>query len=386
MKNIAILGSTGSIGKSTLDVISKFPDKFKVIGLAAGRNSSLLAEQISLFNPEIVAVSDEGACKALKSFLAGRKTPEILCGTQGICSVAEMPGADVVISAIVGAAGLLPTMAAIRAGKVVGLANKETLVMAGDIALAETKRHGATLLPVDSEHSAIFQCMQGHERDPVRKIILTASGGPFAGKTIGELENASPRDALKHPNWNMGQKITIDSATLMNKGLEVIEAHHLFGLPPGKIDVLVHPQSIIHSLVEFIDGSCIAQLSTPDMKGPIALALSYPERLGNVMEPLAWEKLAGLTFGKPDNKTFPCLSFAYSAIRAGGTLPAVLNASNEIAVKAFLDGIIGFNHIPAIIKKVMDSHKLHPADTIEAILEADRQAREETKRVIASGV
>lgn len=383
MKNIAILGSTGSIGKSTLEVISKFPDTFRTVGLTAGRNSALLAEQVGIFKPEVVAVSDEAACKTLTSSLAGRTRPEILCGVEGICAVAALQEADVVISSIVGAAGLLPTMAAIRAGKVVGLANKETLVMAGDIALSEAKRYGSTLLPVDSEHSAIFQCMQGHEPDSVRKIILTASGGPFIGRTQEELETVSPRDALKHPNWSMGRKISIDSATLMNKGLEVIEAHHLFGLPHEKIAVLVHPQSIIHSMVEFIDGSCIAQLSTPDMKGPIALALSYPERLHDVIEPLAWDRLAGLTFKKPDHGTFPCLSFAYSAIEVGGTLPAVLNAANEISVKAFLDGIIGFNHIPAIIKKVMDSHKPAPADTLEAVVEADRQAREEARKAIA---
>jgi 1-deoxy-D-xylulose-5-phosphate reductoisomerase len=388
MKNIVILGSTGSIGRSALDVVSMFPDRFKVVGLAAGKNSSLLLEQIKQFRPKVVAVSNEKAYKELKDSLKGQgerakgRDTEILFGTEGISLVAAMQDADTVISAIVGSAGLLPTIAAIKAGKVVALANKETLVMAGDLVMSSVKEYGATLLPVDSEHSAIFQCISGYEKCSIKKIILTASGGPFAGKTMEELEHVSPESALRHPNWSMGRKITIDSATLMNKGLEVIEAHYLFGLPPERIDVLIHPQSIVHSIVEFIDGSYIAQLSRPDMKGPIAYALSYPKRLYDVIETIDWEGLSGLTFQKPDHRTFPCLSLAYSALKTGGTMPAVLNASNEIAVVAFLDGIIGFNRIPVIIKKVMDSHKLQPADDIDVILEADRWAREETKSVI----
>ncbi len=382
MKKIVILGSTGSIGKNSLDIIAKFPDLFTVIGLTAGRNAALLMEQIQLFHPEIVAVSDEKTYRELRESFGRNTAPEIRFGIDGISSTASMPGADIVISAIVGAAGLLPTLAAIRSGKTVALANKETLVMAGDLALSEVRNHGTTLLPVDSEHSAIFQCMQGYEKSSVKKIILTASGGPFIGKTREELETASPGSALKHPNWSMGQKISIDSATLMNKGLEVIEAFHLFGLPLDKIDVLIHPQSIIHSIVEFTDGSYMAQLSQPDMRGPIAYALSYPERLGSVMKPLAWDRLPGLTFQKPDTATFSCLSFAYAALQEGGTLPAVLNASNEIAVRAFLDGIIGFNKIPAIIKKVMESHKIQPADDIAVILEADRWAREEAMKML----
>ena len=382
MKKIVILGSTGSIGKNSLDIIAKFPDRFSVIGLTAGRNAALLMEQIHLFHPEIVAVSDEKTYWDLRESLGRHSAPEIRFGIDGISSTASMPEADIVISAIVGAAGLLPTLAAIRSGKTVALANKETLVMAGDLALSEVRVHGTTLLPVDSEHSAIFQCMQGYEKSSVKKIILTASGGPFIGKTREELETASPDSALKHPNWSMGQKISIDSATLMNKGLEVIEAFYLFGLPIDKIDVLIHPQSIIHSIVEFADGSYMAQLSQPDMRGPIAYALSYPERLGSVLQPLAWERLPGLTFQKPDTATFACLSFAYAALQEGGTLPAVLNASNEIAVRAFLDGMIGFNKIPAIIKRVMESHKIQPADDIAVILEADRWAREESKMAI----
>ena len=377
MKNIVILGSTGSIGRSSLEVIDKFPDRFRVVGLAAGRNLPLLLEQIERWRPRLVAVHDEDIYKQLKSKIGGTK-PEILCGIDGICSIAESGEAEAVISAIVGSAGLLPTISAIRAKKTVALANKETLVMAGELVMSEVKKHGTALLPVDSEHSAIFQCMRGYERESVKKIILTASGGPFVGKSAEELQNVSPENALKHPNWSMGKKISIDSATLMNKGLEVIEASRLFDLPPEKIDVLIHPQSIVHSMVEFNDGSYIAQLSRPDMKGPIAYALSYPERLIDVIEKVDWEKLPALTFRKPDNKTFPCLSIAYEALKTGGTMPAALNASNEIAVAAFLDGIIGFNRIPVIIKKVLDSHKPQPADSIDVVLEADKRAREET--------
>lgn len=381
MKKIAILGSTGSIGRNALNVISKFPDRFKITGLTAGKNIALLIDQINSFHPEVVAVSDEETYGALKSAMSDRhRSTKVLHGVEGICSVAAMPEADIVISAIVGSAGLLPTISAIRAGKAIALANKETLVMAGDIVMSEVKKSGVSLLPVDSEHSAIFQCMNGCPINSIRRLILTASGGPFIGKTLKELGDVRPEDALKHPNWSMGRKISIDSATLMNKGLEVIEAHHLFEMPADRIDVLVHPQSIVHSIVEFKDGSCTAQLSNPDMKGPIAYALSWPERLPEVMKPLEWEKLSGLTFHKPDNKTFPSLALAYSALDAGGTMPAVLNASNETAVNAFLDRVIGFTDIPVIIKKVLDSHKLQRADDIETVLEADKWARKETTK------
>ncbi len=382
MKNIVILGSTGSIGKSTLDVISGFPDKFRVIGLTAGKNISLLMEQVNKFQPDVVAISDKKAYEELRDRLKNNY-PEILYGTKGIISVAEIPDANMVISAIVGSAGLLPTIAAIRAGKTVALANKETLVVAGNIVMSDVRRYGATILPVDSEHSAIFQCISGYKSHSVRKIILTASGGPFIDKPLEELQNVSPEDALRHPTWNMGKKITIDSATLMNKGLEVIEAHHLFEMPSENIDVLIHPQSIIHSMVEFKDGSCMAQLSMPDMKGPIAYALSFPERLQNIIKPVEWERLSGLTFQKPDDRTFPCLALAYSALKAGGTLPAVLNAANEIAVAAFLDGSIRFNEIPVIIKRAMDSHKLQSDNDISVILEADRLTREEALRLVS---
>lgn len=393
MKNIVILGSTGSIGKSSLDVISRFPEKFKVIGLTAGKNTDLLIKQIEQFNPIVVAVSNEDSYKSLKSKIKDSKIKtknlEILVGQEGIISVAKMQEADIVLSAIVGAAGLLPTIASIQTAKTVAIANKETLVMAGDYVMSEVNRCGTLLIPVDSEHSAIFQCINEHNRSFVKKIILTASGGPFFGKRAKELENISPEDALKHPNWSMGKKITIDSATLMNKGLEMIEAHHLFNTPPENIDVLIHPQSIIHSIVEFNDCSYLAQLSRPDMKGPIAYALSYPERLNDVIKPINWESLSskiatGLTFYKPDTKTFPCLPLSYSAIKIGKTMPAVLNASNEVAVGAFLEGIIGFNKIPVIINKVMDLHTPQPADDIYNILEADRWARDATLKIIRS--
>ncbi|MCI0468868.1 MAG: 1-deoxy-D-xylulose-5-phosphate reductoisomerase [Nitrospirae bacterium] len=386
MKNISILGSTGSIGRSALEVISQFPDKFRVVGLTAGRNASLLIEQIKRFKPLVAAVSDEGAYHELKTQTPNlnSQNPEILFGTEGICAAASMPEVDIVLSSIVGAAGLLPTVSAIKAGKTVALANKEVLVAAGELVMKMAKEYNAPLLPVDSEHSALFQCLDGRRYEDIKKLILTASGGPFVGKTKDELIEASPSDALIHPNWSMGKKITIDSATLMNKGLEVIEAHHLFGIPVEGIDVLIHPQSIVHSIVEFTDGTYMAQLSTPDMRAPIAYALSYPQRLPDIIKPLRWESLSGLTFQRPDNIRFPCLSLAYEALKAGGTMPAALNAANEAAVNAFLNGIIGFTDVPDIIMKVLDSHKPVAADDINVIIEADRQAREEALKNIKS--
>ena len=383
MKNIVILGSTGSIGTSALSVIAKFPDLFRVVGLAAGKNTGLLRKQIIQFKPALVAIADSNACGHLKGSFAGHDVfPEFLSGVEGTSAVAGMKEADTVISAIVGAAGLIPTLAAIRAGKNVALANKETLVMAGAVVTSEVKNSGARLFPIDSEHSALFQCMNGSMKRSIKRLILTASGGPFLGKKTGQLMNITPSDALRHPNWQMGKKISIDSATLMNKGLEVIEASYLFDIPLDRIDVLVHPQSIVHSIVEFVDGSCLAQLSKPDMKGPIAYALSFPERLDKVMEPLDWEKLSGLTFLKPDTETFPCLSLAYTAGNRGGTLPAVLNATNEVVVHAFLDGLIGFNDIPAIIEKVMDAHEVKEASRLDVVLEADRWARSKALEVM----
>lgn len=380
MKRVTVLGSTGSIGRSALEVIAGRRDRFEVVGLTAHRNIDLLARQVEEFGPEVVAVPDEGAALSLK----GKVPVQVLHGEEGLCRVASLEGADFVLSAIVGFAGLMPTLAAVRAGKTIGLANKETLVVAGDIVVAEARRTGARILPVDSEHSAVFQCIEGRDPGQVRKVILTASGGPFIGKRPEELSRVTPEDALNHPNWAMGRKITVDSATLMNKGLEVIEAHHLFGLGPERIEVLIHPQSIVHCIVEFTDGSAIAQMSVPDMRAAIAYALSYPERLGDVVPALDLSAVGRLTFQKPDVDSFPCLPYAYRALGQGGTVPAVLNGANEIAVEAFLEGRIGFTDIPAIIGDVMGSHERAEVKGIEAVLGADRWARQRAGELITS--
>ncbi|HAM52807.1 MAG TPA: 1-deoxy-D-xylulose-5-phosphate reductoisomerase [Nitrospiraceae bacterium] len=373
MKRIVILGSTGSIGRSALEVISRHSERFRVVGLAAGSNIDLLGEQMKAFSPEIVAVSDEGAALELKR-RTGRK-PEIYAGEDGIKTVAAYKDSDFVLSAMVGFSGLIPTLHAIRAGKTIGLANKETLVTAGDIIRREAEFSGVPILPVDSEHSAIFQCMKGQNAKYLRRIILTASGGPFIGKKADELKDVSMADVLKHPKWKMGKKITVDSATLMNKGLEVIEAFHFFGLPAEKIEVLVHPQCLVHSLVEFTDGTLLAQISLPDMKGPIAYALAHPERLDDTVAPLELDVVEKLTFQRPDTDSFPCLWHAYEALKEGGTMPAVLNAANEVTVNAFLEGRISFHGIPGIIEKTMHSHKSGQVNELEAVLEADRWAR-----------
>ncbi|MBI5188110.1 MAG: 1-deoxy-D-xylulose-5-phosphate reductoisomerase [Nitrospirae bacterium] len=382
MKRITILGSTGSIGRSALDVISRHRDRFKVVALSAGSNIGLFEKQIRAFTPEIVAVANEASAQELRKRVGTWHAVSLLSGQDGIAEVASYEKSDFVLSAIVGSAGLIPTISAIHSGKTIGLANKEALVMAGKIVTEEAKKYGVKILPVDSEHSAIFQCIEGHKRSDVRRIILTASGGPFVDKTIGEMNNITPEEALKHPSWDMGKKITIDSATLMNKGLEVIEACYLFGIPPERIDVLIHPQSIVHSIVEFNDRSCIAQLSVPDMKGPIAYALSYPERLDDIVVGLDLERISSLTFKRPDNECFPCLSYAYRAIEAGGTMPSVLNAANEVAVAAFLHDKIRFNDIPVIIKKTMDCHVPQPETELDTVIEADRWAREKAEEVI----
>lgn len=353
MKNIIILGSTGSIGQSALKVVASNRDRFRVVALAANGSDDVLLRQIDEFRPEAVALNDPSAAARLRE----KTKTTILQGPSGIEAVASHPGGDFVISAIVGAAGLRPTMAAIRAGKTIGLANKETLVVAGDIMTAEAEKSGSAILPVDSEHSAVFQCLQCGGRRFMGRIILTASGGPFFGMPHKELDKVTVNDALRHPSWSMGRKITVDSATLMNKGLEVIEAHHLFGAAPDRIDVVIHPQSIIHSIVEFTDGSSIAQMSVPDMRGAIAYAMSYPERLDGVLPALDLASLGTLTFAKPDTKSFPCLGYAYDALNAGGAMTAVLNAANEAAVAAFLEGKIGFNDIPRVISGTMESHK-----------------------------
>jgi len=383
MKRLTILGSTGSIGRSTLDVVSRNRQDFEVVALAAGRNIDLLESQIKTFRPDIVSVADEQTALALRRRVNGLS---VLTGAEGVKSVASYERSDFVISSIVGSAGLMPTLAAIQAGKAVGLANKEALVMAGGIVMAEARKRGVKIIPVDSEHSAVFQCIEGHKRTGIRRIILTASGGPFVGRKKEDLDDITAKDALNHPNWSMGRKISIDSATLMNKGLEVIEACWLFDMSPDKVSVLIHPQSIVHSLVEFIDRSCLAQMSMPDMRGPISYALSYPDRIGDPIPALDLEAIGSLTFGRPDNETFPCLSYAYDAIRAGGTVPCVLSASNEVAVNAFLDGRIGFNKIPLVVRRTVDSHKASPVSDLEDVLEADRWSREAAERCIQEAV
>lgn len=379
MKKLTILGSTGSIGRSTLDVVASNRQDFKVVALAAGRNIDILESQIRDFSPDIVAVADEHTARALSKRVNGLN---VLTGEEGINSVASYEQSDFVISSIVGSAGLMPTMAAIRAGKTVGLANKETLVMAGEIVMSEARKRGVKIIPVDSEHSAVFQCIEGRKRADVRRIILTASGGPFMGKGRNELKDITASEALKHPNWSMGKKISIDSATLMNKGLEVIEACWLFDIPPENISVLIHPQSIVHSLVEFVDRSCLAQMSVPDMRGPISYALSYPGRIGDPIPPLELDVIGSLTFRRPDHETFPCLSYAYDAIKTGGTMPCVLNASNEVAVTAFLNGRIGFNGIPSVVRKTIDSHKAGAVATLEDVMDADRWSRERAEKFV----
>jgi len=383
MKRLTILGSTGSIGRNALDIVSSHRDLFRVAVLTAGNNIDLLEKQIKSFSPDVVAVADEGAARELRRTI-GKKLAsslKILSGEEGISQAAAYEGSDFVLSAIVGAAGLIPTLSAIRSGKTIGLANKEALVMAGRIVMGEAKRCGLKILPVDSEHSAIFQCIEGHRRSDMRRIILTASGGPFFDRSIEDLGAVTPEEALRHPRWSMGKKITIDSATLMNKGFEVIEAHYLFGLPPERIDVVIHPQSIVHSVVEFNDRSCIAQLSVPDMKGPIAYALTYPQRLADIINGLSLHEVGTLTFKRPENN-FPCLSYAYQALESGGTMPAVLNAANEVAVEAFLKGRIRFTDIPVIIKRTMDEHTLMSDAELDMVMEADRWARRNTEEVI----
>jgi len=373
MKRITVLGSTGSIGQSTLDVISRNSSRFRAVALAAGRNVDLLEEQIRTFRPDVVAVADETMAEQLSLRV---NNVRILYGPDGINQAAGYEGADLVISAIVGSAGLLPTITAIRAGKDIGLANKEALVMAGSIVMAEAKRNNVRIIPVDSEHSAVYQCLEGRKKEEIRRIMLTASGGPFVNRMKHELDAMTAEDALKHPNWSMGKKISIDSATLMNKGLEVIEACCLFDISPDYVDVLIHPQSIVHSMVEFRDRTYLAQLSMPDMRAPIAYALSYPERLDTPIHGLELDRVGTLTFRKPDHDSFPCLSYAYGAIRAGGTVPAVLNAANEIAVYAFLDKRIGFNDIPAVINRTIKHHESLSHPSLDAVLAADRWARD----------
>lgn len=387
-KKISILGSTGSIGRSTLEVIRQFSDRFEVVALAAGSNADLLCDQIAEFSPRLVSVMNAQVARNLRELLQGRSIhiPEILHGNDGYIKAASCPEANMLVSAMVGAAGLLPTLAAIKARKNIALANKETLVAAGEIVMRAAAENKVRILPVDSEHSAIFQALEGNHREALNRVLLTASGGPFLHKSRSELETVSPEAALRHPNWSMGRKITIDSATLMNKGLEVIEASWLFDVPVERISVHLHPESVIHSMVEYVDGSVIAQMGIPDMKIPIAYALAYPERLPVACPKLDLFRLQNLSFYPPDEERFPCLRLAFRACREGSTMPAVLNAANEIAVYAFLDKTIGFYGIPRVIEQVMDSHVPAPRPDLEAVLKADAWAREKASKIIASGV
>jgi 1-deoxy-D-xylulose-5-phosphate reductoisomerase len=382
MKRISVLGSTGSIGVSTLDVVAAHPDEFTITALAAGRNISLLERQIERFRPRLAAVVDKAHARELRKRLGSSSSTEILFGEAGYRETAIVSDADTVVSAMVGAAGLLPTLEAIGAGKDIALANKETLVMAGHIVLRRAAEMGVKILPVDSEHSAIFQCLQGSRSEDVKRIVLTASGGPFLHASEKEMAGVTPAQALRHPNWAMGKKITIDSATMMNKGLEVIEAGWLFGVPETAIDVLIHPQSVVHSLVEFRDGSVIAQLGVPDMRLPIAYALSYPRRLRREEPPLDLGRVGALTFLNVDPDRFPALRLAYQAVQTGGTMPAVLNGANEEAVKAFLDEKIKFNRIVPVVEEALTRHRVQADPGIEEILAADRWARRETERAI----
>jgi 1-deoxy-D-xylulose-5-phosphate reductoisomerase len=384
MKAISILGSTGSIGCNTLKVIDHLGDT-RVVAMAAGRNAAKFAEQIAKYRPEIVSCDEECAEELGRELHAlGVSMPKIETGESGLIAVATHTEAEIVVSATVGAIGFVPTLRAIEAGKRVALANKETLVMAGELMTAAAARSGAEILPVDSEHNAIHQCLRGEKRSEVKRLILTASGGPFRNKTKGEIENATRAEALDHPNWTMGEKITIDSATLMNKGLEVIEAKWIFGFEAEQISVIVHPQSVVHSMVEMVDGSIIAQLGVTDMKHPIQYALTYPDRRENCLAPLDLSNLSRLDFEEPDLDRFPCLGLAYSALRAGGTMPAVLNAANEIAVRAFLDGRIRLNEIALLNAAVMRAHAAEKVADLETVLRVDRWARNAAEELIAA--
>ena len=380
MRRVAILGSTGSIGVQALDVLGRFPERFEVVTLAAGRNVERLAAQVRQFRPRLVAVADRAAASALRPLVPAGT--EVLEGDDGVVAAAVHPDVDFVLAAISGGAGLRSTAAAVEAGKAIGLANKESLVLAGELMVRLAAERGATILPVDSEHSAIHQSLVGHNRSEVRRLILTASGGPLRGVPAGELPHVTPARALKHPNWSMGDKITIDSATLMNKGLEVIEAHWLFGVEPRRIDIVVHPESIIHSMVEYIDGSMVAQLGVSDMRGPISYALGHPERLPLDLPPLDLARLGRLTFEAPDPARFPAYTLAYRALELGGTAPAVLSGADEAAVEAFLQGRCRFTDIAELCGEALERHPVEPLRSVEQALAAsDWGKREAARRV-----
>jgi 1-deoxy-D-xylulose-5-phosphate reductoisomerase len=384
VKRIAVLGSTGSIGEQTLQVVADFPERYRVVALAAGRSAAKLAEQVRRFRPEVVSVADDEAAGELEALL-GDGAPALHVGAEGLRAVATAE-ADLVMSALVGAVGLEPTLAAIEAGRDVALANKEVLVMAGALVVRAVRARGVTLLPVDSEHSAVFQVLGGQRREDVGRLVLTASGGPFRTWPAERIAQATVGDALDHPNWDMGPKITIDSATLMNKGLEVIEARWLFDVPPERVEVVVHPQSIVHSLVEFVDGSVLAQLGLPDMRVPIAVALAHPERLPLELERLDLSAVARLDFEEPDRERFPCLDLAFAALRAGEVAPAVLNAANEVSVAAFLEGAITFPAIAAVNADVLSAHVAESGGGVRDLAdvrEADAWARARAREALA---
>jgi 1-deoxy-D-xylulose-5-phosphate reductoisomerase len=387
MQRITILGATGSIGASTLDVLARHPEKYSVHALSAHSRVDELAAQCRQFRPARAVVGSAAAAQQLSSLIADLPTV-VEYGEQALCDIASSPEVDTVMAAIVGAAGLAPTLAAARAGKKILLANKEALVMSGQLFMDAVKEHKATLLPIDSEHNAIFQSLpQSYARQPraagVAKIVLTASGGPFLQRAVDTLEAVTPEEACKHPNWVMGRKISVDSATMMNKGLEVIEAHWLFGAPAGQIEVVIHPQSVIHSMVSYVDGSVLAQLGNPDMRTPIAHALAFPERIESGVAQLDLTQMAALQFHQPDLQRFPCLALAFEALREGGTAPALLNAANEVAVQAFLDRRIGFRDIDRVIARVMHENPHGAASSIDAVMAQDALARRAAQSIVA---
>ncbi len=385
MNRLAILGSTGSIGCNALDVIRQHRERFEVVALAAGRKIDVLLKQMREFRPRLVSVADQGLAVQLEAAWADRGRVEILWGPEGLERIATAEGIDLVVSALVGSVGLIPTMRAIELGRDVALANKEVLVMAGELILQRARDTGSKLLPVDSELSAIFQAMMGHHHTEVRRILLTASGGPFLGWSREQLNTVTPEKALGHPKWNMGRKVTLDSATLMNKGFEVIETRWLFEISPENIEVYIHPQSIVHSMVEYRDGSVMAQMGIPDMRIPIAYALSYPQRMQNTLPSLDLLQVRELTFLPPDWETFPCLGLAYRVLERGETYPTVLNAANEVAGQAFLNGQIRFNQISGVAERALESHTGHPICSLEDVIEADAWTRKECARWIDGG-
>ncbi|HEY2380705.1 MAG TPA: 1-deoxy-D-xylulose-5-phosphate reductoisomerase [Terriglobia bacterium] len=384
MKKLALVGSTGSIGQNTLRVVEHLPERFSVFALAANSGVARLAEQAAAFHPTVVAISDKARvddfcrhCRDLKFTI-----PEVVTGDDGLREITSAADVDIVVSAAVGAAGLRPTYSAVAAGKTVALANKESMVIGGELLRTTARKTGTKIIPVDSEHSAVDQCLRSGQHGEVRRLILTASGGPFRETPAEQFPKVTPEQALKHPTWQMGRRITIDSATLMNKGLEVIEARWLFDIPPEKIDIIIHPQSVVHSMVEFVDGSVVAQLGTADMRTPIQYALTYPERLEAPVALLDWATVPRLDFAPPDHQKFPCIGLAYQAIKMGGTAPAVANAADEVAVGAFLERKIPFSEISNVIEMTLEAHTVQPADRLESILDADAWAREHARGMI----